>query len=362
MKIGIITFHCAINYGAVLQAYGLQEYLKSIGHDVYVINYRPDYLLYPYRLFFPERLKCSGLKGSLYVFLRELLSIPIRFKRRIKFRRFCRQRLSIINLDLQSEDNDFDLFILGSDQIWNREITEDDSVFWGDARAFQCKKLITYAASAGSVRVLSEINKSDIRDRLSDFYSISVREKSLSTYLLENIGIESQVVLDPVLLAGRNAFEQISCKINVNKPYLLFFALEGNDDAVAFAEYQASAMGLELIIMFSMKEALKDRRVKQTLSPDEFISYFQQASFVITTSFHGTAFSILFEKEFVFYSSGVAQSERMCNLLSELGLSERIYSTGEKFRIFDKIDYTSVEQKLEKNRMASIDYLASNLS
>ena len=361
MKIGILTFHCAINYGAVLQAYGLQEYLKSVGHDVYIINYRPNYLLYPYRLFFPERIKCYGLKGNIYMFFREMLSIPIRFKRRINFQRFCRQQLRIIDLDLKRDDNDFDLFILGSDQIWNSEITEDDSVLWGGARAFQCKKLITYAASAGSVSVLSKINKSSIRDRLSNFSSISVREKSLFKYLLENTGVISQVVLDPVLLAGKNVFEQISRKINVNKPYLLFFALEGNDDAIAFAEYQASIMGLELIIMFSMKEALKDRRVKQSLSPDEFISYFQHASFVITTSFHGTAFSILFEKEFVFYSSCIVQSERMSNLLCEVGLSDRIYCTGEKFRMFNRIDYISVVQKLEKIRMASIEYLASNL-
>lgn len=361
MKIGILTFHCAINYGAVLQAYGLQEYLKSLGHEVYIIDYQPDYLKRPYRLFFDERIKGNGFWRNIRLFLREILASPIRYKRNEKFKRFCKQRLHLVSLDLQKSDNGFDLFVFGSDQIWNMEITENDSVFWGNAPAFKNKKLITYAASAGSVSILEKVNISQIKGWLSNFSSISVRENELSIYLNDKLDIKNQVVLDPVLLAGKHIFQSIVSSINIRKPYLLFFSLCGNDKALKFAKYQSKLMGLELIIMYSIEEAIKKNDVRQSLSPEEFISYFQNATYIITTSFHGTVFSILFEKNFIYYSYDKIISERISNLLKDLGIHHRIQNIGDEYKLYDIIDYVTVKSKLEISRINSINFLQLNL-
>ena len=315
MKIGILTFHCAINYGAVLQAYGLQEVLKSLGHEVYIIDYRPKYLKRPYRLFFPEVFRGRGLMGNIRFFLRELLAIPIRYKRRRVFNRFIENRLHLASLDIQSENNDFDCFVFGSDQIWNPQITGGDSVFWGDAPCFKGKRMITYAASAGSVAALEQINVDSLKRWLSNFSSLSVREKSLSDFLSEELLIKNLLVIDPVLLAGKEVFHKIASSKKIRKPYLLFFSLEKNEEALNFAKQQAAVYGLELMEMYSMIEVIKDKKTLQCISPEDFIGYFQNSQCVVTTSFHGTVFSILFHKSFIcFGNNGMSRFHYLLNM------------------------------------------------
>ena len=120
-------------------------------------------------------------------------------------------------------------------------------------------------------------------------------------------------------------------------------------------------MGLELIIMYSIEEAIKKNDVRQSLSPEEFISYFQNATYIITTSFHGTVFSILFEKNFIYYSYDKIISERISNLLKDLGIHHRIQNIGDEYKLYDIIDYVTVKSKLEISRINSINFLQLNL-
>ena len=362
MKIGILTFHCAINYGAVLQAYGLQEVLKSMGHEVYVIDYRPEYLKRPYRLFFPEAVKGHGFLGNIRFFVRELLALPIRYKRRCAFNGFIKKHLHLANLDFQSEDNDFDCFVFGSDQIWNPQITEGDPVFFGDAPCFKGKKLLTYAASAGTVTALKEIDVEQLKSWLSKFSALSVREKSLSDYLLEELQFNNQLVLDPVFLAGKDVFYKISSSIKFENPYLLFFSLTINDDALNLAKRKAALLGMELIEMYGMAEVVKNKKVLQYLSPKEFIGLLLNAKYVISTSFHGTVFSILFHKPFICVEHNFGKS-RFQSLLDMLGLQDRLVDATNRTMIeFNKINWNSLDEILSRKRKEAFGYLQNSLN
>lgn len=362
MKIGILTFHCAINYGAVLQAYGLQEVLKSLGHEVYIIDYRPQYLQRPYRLFFPEVFRGRGLMGNIRFFLREFLAIPIRYKRRRVFNRFIENRLYLASLDIQSENNDFDCFVFGSDQIWNPQITGGDSVFWGDAPCFKGKRMITYAASAGSVAALEQMNVDSLKRWLSNFSALSVREKSLSSFLSENLQFDNQLVIDPVLLAGKDVFRNIRSLNKYEKPYLLFFSLWANDEVLDLARKKAVSLGLELIEMYGMAEVIKNKRVLQCLSPEEFIVYIQNAKYVVTTSFHGTVFSLLFHKPFVCIGNLSRGMSRFQSLLNIFGMEDCLLDISNLNQLeLPEINWDSVDEILYRKREEAKTFLGTVL-
>lgn len=358
MKIGILTFHCAINFGAVLQAFGLFQYLRSLGHDVSVIDYRPDYLIKPYRLFYSRRLHAWKKSWILRFILitKEVLSIPIRFKRERLFKRFVKDYLHLSPLQLDEKANDFDAFVFGSDQIWNRWITQSDMVFWGEAPAFEGKRRIAYAASAGSVNALDE----DAMSNLERFDAVSVREKSLADYLKSLTTKKIDTVLDPVLLAGKELFSAIATTKH-RSPYLLYFSLEGDAKLRPIVERLAKKRNLELIEVISFKICFTKGNVKHVLSINDFLGLFLYADFVVTKSFHGTAFSILFERNFMVYYDGQEAPERMSSLLHALGLGNHLTHIDEPSIASFPIKWQQVNERLEQMRISSRQFLAEAL-
>lgn len=357
MKIGILTFHCALNYGALMQTYGLQEYLKRIGHEVFVINYRPKYLLKPYRVFNWRWSSAFSVKQNLLFFVRSMLVFPIRLKRKKGFSCFINKHIHLCPADCINQDAGFDAFVFGSDQIWNPIITEGfDGVYFGRFPASKGKRLVAYAASAGSVEYVKS-NEKEFISLLSSYTEISVREKSLADFIYKQSGgRQAEVVVDPVLLVGRTFFESIAAKEKAGKGYLLLFQLSYNDMSSItrkIAEFIAKVRGLEIIELCSATESLKNKQQIDTASPECFISLFRDAGYVVTTSYHGTVFSILFEKEFTVVDSSV--SERMVNLLLSLDLKERL-AKNEKDVILEKINYRQVNDRLEKMRLISHDF------
>lgn len=354
MKIGILTFHCAINFGAVLQAFGLSQYLRSLGHDVSVIDYRPDYLVKPYHLFYSKRINGVSRSRKLRFFflLREISSLLIRYKRERLFSRFVNDYLHLSPLRLEDKANDFDAFVFGSDQIWNSWITQSDAVFWGNASAFEGKKRIAYAASAGSVKALEE----NVISNLKRFDAISVREKSLADYLNTFTKKNIQTVLDPVLLAGKDVFSAIATT-KQRPPFLLYFTLDGDVKLRLIAEKLAKNRNLELIEVMSSNTCFTKGNVKHVLSVNDFLGLFINADLVVTKSFHGMAFSILFEREFFVYYDGQEVPERMHNLLYTLGLGNHLVNIDEPPTTSSPIDWQQVNEKLEQMRISSRQFL-----
>ena len=361
MKIGILTFHCAINYGAILQTYGLQEFLKSKGHDVFIIDYRPAYLLEPYSIFTWNWDSNKPFIKNILLFIRSLFVLPIRLKRKKKFSLFIEKHINIHPLNLSNETSDFSAFIFGSDQIWNTQITHGfDKVYFGYFAASKNKRLISYAASAGNIKCISS-RKDEFMSLLSNYTNISAREQSLADFINKSIVKNNcYVTLDPVLLAGKETFTSIASKRKLKKPYLLIFKIASDEPSIIrkIAEDIAKKKKLTIIELTSI-ESIKSLTSIAAASPEYFISLFRDASYIITSSYHGTIFSILFEKNF--NTIGVNNVERMSHLLSAIGLKDRlIYPKSINIKS-DEINYHKVNEIIQKMRIKSIDYLKQSL-
>lgn len=347
MKIGILTFHCAANYGAVLQTYCLQEVLKKMGHDVYVIDYRPKYLIEPYKIFSYYSDLYSSYLAKIKGFIRSFLVAPIRWKRNRSFSKFVNHYLNLYQLDLNNESNDFDAFVFGSDQIWNPKLTDGfDKVYLGDFPAAKGKKLIAFAASAGSVLNLSSGNIDYFLSRLKCFDKIFVRERSLADYINQNISHVAEVVLDPVMLGGMPVLNTLlptaNKRISADRPYLLLFQLYRNDEVAEYAVNFANKKGFDIVELAAMEESLFNRKMKQTLCVEELLWYIEQSSYIITTSFHITVLAILLKKQFNTVSMARDFDERALLLLKGLSLNDRMI-TLDSIDNGENIDYSKVE-------------------
>lgn len=321
MKIGILTYHCAFNYGAVLQCYALQEYLKSLGHEVYVINYRPNYLKYSLFIWY-NWLSLSPIK-CIKKIIQQISSFNLQIKRFTVFKKFVYEKLNIKNLKLQSSQNDIDCFIFGSDQIWRKNKNLFDPIYFGEFKASQGHKLISYAASMG-LEKLTETEKEQLRKFLKRFSLITVREISLKQLLTPLTDKRIDVVIDPTFLLRQSEWEKIVKKPNINKPYILLYQVISNSLTNKIAQIAAKDLNAEIIEIasgFSNKQ--KNHRVVYTASPEEFLGWIMNAHFIVTTSFHGTAFSIIFNKAFVSIKQNKPSDLRIDSILKSINLTNR---------------------------------------
>lgn len=320
MKVGILTFHRPANYGAVLQAYGLLTVLQRLGHEAYVIDYSQDYIL---RLYKAVRIKSFGQWFRLALhprtFIHEIMCTYKRSRRNRAFADFRRRKLRLI----QPEETDMmDALVVGSDQVWNMEMTGGDkSYFLPDAGFGQLK--IAYAASAGQCTSLETTLCGDILRLISEFDAVSVRETSLGTFLKGRLHMDFPTVLDPTLLAGREVFQNlVSRRYIPKKKYLLSFSLTKSDVQESFARVVAREAGIpHVITLVGMNEFRENRDKVCKAEVEQFVSLVAGASFVVTSSFHGTAFSILFRKPFITVGRSESHVSRMKSLLEMLGLS-----------------------------------------
>lgn len=361
MKIGILTFHCAINYGAVLQAYGLQEFLRSLGHEAFIVDYRPDYMVRYYRPFCLS-VDCDlSFSQQIRKIVRACMVFPVRLKRNRAFSEFVEKQLHLYKLDLNKKEDKFDAFIFGSDQIWNPLLTHGDRAFIGDFTAARNVRKIAYAASFGNEAYLTEVDIPAFRFVAEHFAAISVREQSLQSFFTKHFKKEVSFALDPVLLVGPSVFERIIAKIEVVSPFLLLFHIKRDEAVFLYAQKLSQKKGLQLIEIVSDQESVKNRNYKQSLSPRKFLGYFKNASYIITSSFHGTAFSILFKKNFNVISSGDCKDERASFLLESIGLKDRMCCIGAEMTDRE-IDYTQIDKRLQKLRQDSENYLIHSLA
>lgn len=315
MKIGILTFHSAHNYGAVLQAYALQKYLMSFNHTVEFINYNNEKLLRVYKWFEFKRFKTLNVTK----FYTEFKLLSPRKRRFVKFESFIDKYLYLSpkNYDTKS----YDVIIIGSDQVWNTDLTSGfDKMYWGNFVIKNECNLISYAASMQDE--ISESNKLQIKKLLGNFSGISVREDSIARNLAMLLGIDIPVVLDPTLLLSSNEWEQICANKIVRRPYLLFYQVRKNEKAKLIAEQIAENLNLE-IVNLSAGIDLNNSPEFIDAGPLDFVSLFKNASYVVCTSFHGTVFSIIFNVPFCSIILNDGKDNRVLSLLSKLNLVDR---------------------------------------
>lgn len=349
MKIGIVTIHAAHNYGAVLQAYATQQYLLDKGHKVDIIDYRPEYLMKAYKWVeasYYSKKQPWGFK------LRITLCLPFRFLRYHKFENFIKKNLITASVDFNSE-SDYDSFIFGSDQIWNSGITHGDGVFLAQKPIFTNTRNIAYAASDGG-KLCKEIAASK-----SLFTFLGVREKPMIERL-KPYGMEATLVCDPTLLVNPNAFLKLNLKRPTNKKYVVVYQVEDVKTTRPLATNIAKQLNAEVIELAAWIRPYGEWYKKWVADPYDFLCYIKYAECVVTTSFHGTVFSLIFEKLFYCVDTQNHKRERIESLLAELGIPER--QTTESNVEIKQLDYSTITPKIIKLRKSSEDFICEALS
>jgi len=318
MRIGILTFHGAHNYGAILQCYALQEYCRSLGHEVEVINHIIPQMASIYEPMPRQRIK-QALHNPLLaakILIKGLLQYRKRKARYDAFNGFIGEKLRIVSVNTINT-NPYNVIFVGSDQVWNTEITCGyDSYYWGTFKRPSKTKLVSYAASMYDV--WPECENEKVACLLKNFNMISVREDKVLERIHEIApNLNPIKVVDPAWLLSKEQWKEIAGKDKISKSYLLLFQVEPLKKAELVAQELAQKNNLEIVYLSATADRINSPSVVAS-SPSDFISLFMNASFIVCTSFHGTVFSLIFDKPFKFVGTGTSRDARVRNLLDNI--------------------------------------------
>ncbi|MFN6515930.1 MAG: polysaccharide pyruvyl transferase family protein [Nostoc sp. CreGUA01] len=348
MKIGILTFHHINNYGATLQAYALWSFLNSQGYDVEIIDYRPLKIVWRYlRPLIPFKQ-----------FEKVLVNIP----RAWKMRRFLLSHVKLSQKKfygkkgLEYYHDKYDVVICGSDQIWCLDSFRGfDSAFFLDFVSNQSTRKISYAASFGNTVNLG-IYQENIYHFINQFQTILVRDSNSVNIINNECNKKATKVLDPTFLI---TYDTIKTPPQINTKYLLLYIhAEIEPEEEEFIKLLANSENLTIV---SVDKPNKLAQINlESASPKEWVGLYSQASYIVTNTYHGTIFSIIFQKPFnVFLRSD--KQNKVRDLLMDFNLENRMFSVREipetlPQEIFD-IDYESVSRILESKVIESKKYL-----
>ena len=369
MKIGILTYHRAHNYGALLQCYALKEYLKKYNHVVEIIDYWPEYHNESYKLLSLKLFSDYSILGKCKFILIFIFGFSRILKRRKGYINFIYNVLELPKKIRYSNGKDicdhYDVVIYGSDQIWRKQKTlilnGFDEVYFGEYPT-NTKLRISYAASMGVIKLL-EKDSEYLEKILKNFNEISVREVDLQN-VLKYIGYNANIVLDPVFLLNKEDWNTlIDCsKIKLPSKYIFFYHLTFSTDALILIEKLKLFYGYEIIEIRNVVNPLLigSRYKYQIASPEDFLKLFKNAEFVVSTSFHGTALSIIFEKQF--YITGMGNnSERSRTLLKNLEIGNRYLDNIETIDLAEVIDYQQVNIRLVDLQNKSKNFIHNSI-
>lgn len=358
MKVGIITFHAAHNYGSMLLSFALQEAIQRLGHDAKIINLRipVQNLIYSYPLKFAHKIH-----------LKAFLLHPFNFWGNCgKWRKFEAFSLRYHNLTARCQDlisvertireENFDALISGGDQIWNMQCA-DFSIAYYLPFNFPAVKKISYAPSfggGGSFRV--ENYSSAITGLLADFDCITVRERPAADYVTSKLNRSVDVVCDPVMLLDNNVYEAIAgANPLIKGKYIFYYSPFGSRENEQTAiEY---GKRLRLPVYTSNCEYFQCRGMKKYLNagPTEFLNLIKNAEIVCGNSFHMLAFCLLLNKNFIVLSK---EDSRMENLKNRFGIKGHFYSSIQEIpTALPPVNWEEVNIMIEDERKKGIEYL-----
>ena len=350
-NVGILTFHRALNYGAVFQAYALQKTLDSMGAEAEIIDYRAE--------FNEKRFQRKKLRDILHV--RELYSVIFRnaymtYSRKT-FEGFC-QKMQMSEVcttqdELREACSKYDRIVSGSDQVWNIACTNgDDSYFLPFLNDSQ--KKTSYAASIGYEKLPEQFIE-QYKTWISGFSEISVREKSAVDIVGQLTGREAEYVVDPTLLLNKEEWMGLSDDTLVPKePYVIMYLMSEDKELIRFAKKLAKEKQCKLLYIHDRLFNLPGAVNLHDVTPGQWLGLFTNADYVVTNSFHGTVFSINFNKQFFvrFIPRSIANTRIKC-ALEEYGLLNREIDSLDNTRC----DYQTANTILAKNREHSLEFL-----
>ena len=366
MKIKTITCHDVYNVGASLQAYALSEFLRQQGHDVEIIDYKPDYL--------SKRYNFTAVDNPRFEppFLLKIVYLTLKFPKRVRewpgkknFDLFRRQYLKLTKRyssleELKKDPPTADLYLAGSDQIWNTLFQNGkDGAFYLDFAPEGVKKA-SYAASFATDEIVPEWEE-QVREWLSALDKISVREAS-SLRLLEKLGAQGCNVLDPVFLIRTEQWKMLIRDMDsvkkgeksASKAGIFVYDFDNNDMIKNISEAVREKTGFPIISFFPVSYA--DHNLKYP-GPLEFLKIIYDSEIIVSNSFHATVYSLIFHKEFYVIRRNENINVRMMDLLKLVGLEDRMIANEKELESAKPIDWDRVDHVLMKEREKSVDYL-----
>ena len=377
MKIGIITFHFVSNKGGVLQCFALQKYLNKLGHEVYIIDYRPKYHTVRYTTWknpaiytrwYWGKFRNKNLPTRLFYTAKSFARVMImnilqKDKKTAKlFSDFISKTLKLTTpyrsvQELQSEPPAMDAYISGSDQLWNPDILnqEFDSAYFLNFGKPSTKR-ITYAVSIGKTPTKSELNQISQFCKKLDFISLREQDQCVIDAIDKNVSIS----LDPTLLLEAADYKPIESTDSYKQPYIFVYGFETNLDMQNAVDAAVKKHHCRVINGSPDRIRLIQNTEKlESYGPEHFLTLIKNADCVVTNSFHGTTFSIIYKKDFITIPH-TTRGIRMVSLLEKLNLQKRLWGN-EAFSLESHIDYDDVFQKLSLLQTESKQYLENAL-
>lgn len=372
MKIAILTLPIHSNFGYIMQLYALQTVIRKQGHEVHTIQLKDE----------PRTLK----QKSIY-FVKSFIAKYLLYRKATPFRHWpTKEQMDIIDVNtwdfinkhcqltkyIQSIDHlkylssDYDAFVVGSDQVWRRRYSIDIPSFFFSFLP-ENKLRIAYAASFGiSHNDYNGALTEQCKMLLSKFHGIGVREKEAVNICKNDFHVNAVQVLDPTFLITNDEYALLIDKNKVenvpSQPFLLLYILDPTEEKYLTAEKIAHEKGLKvLLIKPSDFGKVGSKHIDDCVYPhiSTWLYAFKHASYIVTDSFHGTSFSIIFKKPFMVFNNASRGGCRITSILSICGLNERLYNSS---FADSTIDYQIVNKKLSEVRSKSLQFLKYHLA
>lgn len=356
MRIGIVTQPLVSNYGGILQNYALQTVLKRMGHEAWTMDY------YKYGWF-------DWANSYWRVMAHKLLGHKVHFPvtpsewkcQEAPLRRFVFNHIQLTqprtkHFEEQTVKNyHFDTLLVGSDQVWRPQYNYDVAdCFLKFAKDLSVKR-VAYGASFGTDNwEFTDKQTVECVPLIRHFDAVSVRESSGVDLCRKHLGVEAEHVLDPTLLLHAVDFMELCKDIPQREPFVFAYILDGNEEKKQMIKDFAARKGLQYFI----KSANAAVSMEDTV--ELWLSYFRDAAYIITDSFHGVAFSINFNKEFYAFANAQRGNSRFSSLLGLLGLEYRIVKDN-LLKNASPIVWEDVNKKREQTLEHSLNWLKKAL-
>lgn len=347
MKIGLLTFHDTTNFGSWLQTYGLYKKIQQLGYDVEIINY-----------------KCEGIEYREKLNSERICTLPIedicvQFRKQIVFKyylyRYMKLSRKYTKSTIQKVNGKYNLFLLGSDLVWDLNITYGDTTYLFDFLN-EHEPRCAYAASSGRDYILESQRKLFCKN-LKSFKYITVRESGMQTDIEDLYKHIVPWVCDPTLLLKQDEWKKFLNNKKRKEKYVLLYFIDGKGNLSRLAKKYARIHGYKLIAINKDFNIRRENMVAP-ISVRDFLTLIYYSEKIFTASYHGMLFSLIFNKQFAFYP--FEPSTRMLSVAKMLGIQDQNI-TSNYFNPEVEIDYEIVNQKLDEFRNDSLNYLKKML-
>lgn len=349
MKVGVITGYYSENSGTLLQAYSIGRVIEKMGHEVVYINTKNKYSSHSIKLMLGRFVK-ESLRGKMKNAKAAIVKY-MNFSKSIKM-------YNVISLE-EAKSYGIEKFVIGSDTVWNLEdkyFREAHVQYWPIIEGIET---ISYAAAVGNCKLSTMERYAYTKQCLNSMKYIAVRDNYSKSVIQELTDKKVEVVCDPTILIETKELEKFKRVLDVENKYILVYIFEELEPAI-IDEIVKYAKQNELRII-SLGKSFKWCDEQVVISVENFVSYYSQAAFVITNTFHGNVFSILFNRQFI---CAPCEKKKVIELLAEMGLEERRISTKDDFinAVNEQIDYVNVNNIIYGVREKSREYLENALN